>query len=67
MVSNINSGAVRSAYQNSDVRNRTGNDSKNISAQGDASKVESLKASIENGEYKINLEALAKKIADELL
>ncbi|MEA2110845.1 MAG: flagellar biosynthesis anti-sigma factor FlgM [Campylobacterota bacterium] len=67
MVSNINSGAVRSAFQNSDVRSRTENGSKNVSEQGDASKIESLKASIENGEYKINLEALAKKIADELL
>ena len=67
MVSNINSGAVRSAYQNSEVRNRAENGSKNVSEQGDASKVESLKASIQNGEYKINLEELAKKIADELL
>ncbi len=67
MVSNINSGAVRSAYQNSDVRNRTENGSKNVSEQGDASKVESLKASIQNGEYKINLDELAKKIADDLL
>ncbi len=67
MVSNINSGAVRSAYQNSEVRNRAGSGSKNVSEQGDASKVESLKASIQNGEYKINLDELAKKIADDLL
>ena len=67
MVSNLNSAAVRSTYQNSEMRNRTQEGSQNISKQGDASKIESLKASIENGEYKINLDALAKKIADELL
>ncbi len=66
MVSNIKSGALRSAYQNSEVRNRESG-SKNISKQGDASKVDALKASIQNGDYKIDLDALAQKIADELL
>jgi anti-sigma28 factor (negative regulator of flagellin synthesis) len=66
MVSNINSGALRSAYQNSEVRNRESG-SKNISKQGDASKVDALRASIQDGSYKIDLDTLAQKIADELL
>ncbi len=67
MISNLNSAAVHSTYQNSEIRNRTQDGSQNISKQGDASKIESLKASIENGDYKINLDMLAEKIADELL
>ncbi len=67
MISNLNSAVVGSTYQNSEMRNRAQEESQNISKQGDASKIESLKASIENGDYKIDLDVLAKKIADELL
>jgi len=38
-----------------------------IEKQGDTSKIEQLKSSIENGEYQLDLKALAKKIADEIL
>ena len=38
-----------------------------VSKQGDKSKVEHIKDAIANGEYKIDLDALSKKIADELL
>ncbi len=38
-----------------------------ISKQGDMSKVEKIKESLESGEYKINLQALSEKIAEELL
>ncbi|MEA2092190.1 MAG: flagellar biosynthesis anti-sigma factor FlgM, partial [Campylobacterota bacterium] len=37
------------------------------SKQGDTSKVEQVKEALESGEYKINLEALSQKIAEELL
>ena len=38
-----------------------------VSKQGDMSKIERIKESLESGEYKINLQALSQKIADELL
>ncbi len=68
MVSNnINNIAVRSAYQNSDVKPRAQEEVPPISQQNNVSKVEALKASIEKGDYKINLDAVANKIADELI
>ncbi len=38
-----------------------------VSKQGDTAKVDSLRESIESGEYKVDLAALSRKIADELL
>jgi anti-sigma28 factor (negative regulator of flagellin synthesis) len=38
-----------------------------VSQQGDHSKIDSLKESIKNGDYQLNLRALAEKIADELV
>ncbi|MGD9971287.1 MAG: flagellar biosynthesis anti-sigma factor FlgM [Sulfuricurvum sp.] len=37
-----------------------------VSKQGDTSRIEDIKASIEKGEYSVNIEALAKRIAQEL-
>lgn len=67
MISGINSAALRSAYANNEMKSQIKEGSQTISKQGDSSKIEALKASIENGEYKINLDKLASKIADELL
>ncbi|QFR48630.1 flagellar biosynthesis anti-sigma factor FlgM [Sulfurimonas lithotrophica] len=38
-----------------------------ISSQGDTSKIDQIKNDIASGQYKVNLEALSQKIADELL
>lgn len=38
-----------------------------IVKQGDTSRIDELKASIENGEYRVNIDALAKRIAQELM
>ena len=38
-----------------------------ISEQGDMSRVDQIKEALESGEYKVNLQALSEKIADELL
>ncbi len=68
MVSNnINNIAVRNAYQSSDVKPRTQEEVPPISQPKETNKIEALKASIENGDYKINLDAVANKIADELI
>ena len=73
MISKADIVAVRNAYSNNsnDVKQAQKAVSQkaeaNISTQGDMSKIDQIKSSIESGEYKINLEALSQKIADELL
>lgn len=69
MISQINGAAARGAYQNSETQAKARSDEQKleINAQGDASKVETIKEMIASGEYRVNLEALAQKIADELM
>jgi len=69
MISQSNSASVRSAYASNfgepkDVDKKT---TTTISAQGDMSKVDQIKEALESGEYKVNIQALSEKIADELL
>ena len=69
MISQTNGSAIRSAYSSNltepkDVEKKG---KTTISAQGDMSKVDRIKEALESGEYKINLQALSEKIADELL
>jgi len=70
----ISSSVIQNAYgsnipQAKDVKSskETQTNSVVVSQQGDKSKVERIKDAIANGEYKIDLDALSKKIADELL
>lgn len=69
MISQINGVAIRGAYASGFGENRevTQKSSATISKQGDTSRVEELKNSIQSGEYQINLQALSQKIAEELL
>ena len=68
MISQVNSAAIHSTYANSGQNKEVSQKStSNVSAQGDTSKVDQIKEALESGEYKINLEALSKKIADELM
>lgn len=68
MISKTNTAMVRNTYQNNDAQNRVNKGSNTtVREQGDTSKVEALKASIEEGSYKIDLNTLAEKIADELM
>lgn len=69
MISHVNSTAVRNAYPNNlgDAKETVKKDATNISKQGDTSKLEQLKESVESGEYKVNLQTLSQKIAEELL
>ncbi|MDF1874312.1 flagellar biosynthesis anti-sigma factor FlgM [Sulfurimonas sp. SAG-AH-194-I05] len=69
MISQVNSPAIRNAYTNNlpDSKEASKKAGTNISSQGDTSKVEQIKVALEAGEYKINLQALSEKIADELL
>ncbi len=69
MISNINSSTVRGAYANSLNENKDIKANAKLTASQDGSKnrLEKLKEAIDAGEYKVDLSAVAKKMADELL
>ena len=69
MISQLNSSAIRSAYSNTlgDSKGVQKSSTSTISSQGDMSRVEQLKESLESGDYKVNLQLLSEKIADTLL
>ncbi len=70
MISNINS-ALANAYANASndklQKGATPKAEPMISSQGDKSKVDVIKESIESGTYQLDLQALSQKIAEELL
>ena len=66
MISQTNSSAVRTAYANNFGESKEAKGA-TVSKQGDTSKIEQIKEALASGEYKVDLEALSKKIADELL
>ncbi len=69
MISQVNSSAIRSSYASNlgESKETAKKTDSTISNQGDMSKVDQIKEALESGEYKINLQALSEKIADELL
>lgn len=68
MISKVNPGSVRSAYQNNETRQKEEKkEAATVSSQGDVSKVDQIKEMIEKGEYRVDLQALSERIADELL
>ncbi|MFT5662237.1 MAG: anti-sigma28 factor (negative regulator of flagellin synthesis) [Sulfurimonas sp.] len=69
MISQANSGNIRNAYTNNSSENKelSKKAGPTVSSQGDMSKVQQMKEALESGEYKVNLQALSEKIADELL
>lgn len=69
MISQTNSSAIRTAYANSfgEAKETKEAESTTVSAQGDTSKIEQIKESLASGDYKVDLEALSQKIAEELL
>jgi anti-sigma28 factor (negative regulator of flagellin synthesis) len=69
MISQVNSSVIRNAYasNNGESKETSAKANVNVNKQGDMSKIERIKESIESGEYKIDLQALSEKIAEELL
>ncbi len=69
MISQTNGSAIRTAYANNFGESKEAKETSKatVSQQGDTSKIEQIKESLASGEYKVDLEALSKKIADELL
>ena len=72
MISQLNGAAISSTYNNN-LNNEAKTSTQKTGAtatvtkQGDTSKIEQIKEALESGEYKINLQALSEKIAEELL
>jgi anti-sigma28 factor (negative regulator of flagellin synthesis) len=69
MISQVNQVGVRIAYANTlgEGKEVSKKSRETVSEQGDTSKVERIKEALESGEYKINLQALSEKIAEELI
>lgn len=69
MISQANNSVIRNTYANTlgEPKETVKKENSSISKQGDTSKVEQIKEALESGEYKVNLQALSEKIADELL
>ena len=66
MISKLGPVAVRNTQQDSEVKEASKRPS-TLDKQGDTSKIEQIKSSIENGEYQLDLKALAQKIAEDIL
>ncbi len=67
MISSINGSLARGVYQDSSLKPKEQEKpAQSVVKQGDTSRVDELKASIENGDYRVNIDALAKRIAQEL-
>jgi len=67
MISSVNGSLIKAAYQEPSLKTKEQEKStQSITKQGDTSRIEELKASIEKGEYRVDIEALAKRIAQEL-
>ena len=67
MISQTNNSLVSNAYGTAQGDVKTQRASLNVTKQGDTSKIDQIKESLASGEYKIDLETLSKKIADELM
>lgn len=67
MISSVNGSLIRGAYQETTLKSKEQEKSAHtVTKQGDTSRIDELKASIEKGEYRVDIEALAKRIAHEL-
>ena len=69
MISQVGSSTIRNAYASgsSGAKEVSKRDSPTVSKQGDMSKIDKIKESLESGKYKIDIQALSEKIAQELL
>ncbi|DAB38379.1 MAG: flagellar biosynthesis protein FlgM [Sulfuricurvum sp. RIFOXYD2_FULL_44_160] len=67
MISSVNGSLLKATYQEPALKTKEQEKStQSITKQGDTSRIEELKASIEKGEYRVDIETLAKRIAQEL-
>jgi anti-sigma28 factor (negative regulator of flagellin synthesis) len=67
MISSVNGSLLKTTYQEPALKTKEQEKPlQSITKQGDTSRIDELKASIEKGEYRVDIEALAKRIAQEL-
>lgn len=67
MISSVNGSLLKATYQEPALKSKEQEKpAQSVTKQGDTSRIEELKASIEKGEYRVNIEELAKRIAQEL-
>lgn len=69
MISQLQSANVRTAYANSSNENKevAQKGALNVSKQGDLNKVDQIKEALASGQYKVDLQALSEKMAQELV
>ena len=67
MISQTNSSAIRSAYPSKVNETKEHKQAATVSSQGETSKIDELKKSVDSGEYKVDIDALSQKMADSLL
>ena len=67
MIAQMNSSAVRSAYQTQTKNTQLKVATQSVGSLKLDNKIESLKESVDSGAYKVNINALSEKIADSLL
>ena len=68
MISNINNASANTAYSsNGKTAQVKENMNTTDTSKESSSKVDKLKESVDSGQYKVDLSALANKMADELL
>lgn len=68
MVSKVNSSGVFDAYQNSTKdTSKTARKTADTTKAPDSNKLDALKQSVSSGNYKIDIKALAAKVADSLM
>ena len=69
MISQLQSANVRTEYANSSNENKevTQKGALSVSKQGDLSKVDQIKEALASGQYKVDLQALSEKMAQELV
>jgi len=69
MISQVNSSVINNAYGNNFTKSKniSQRGDTHVSNQGNTNKIDRIKESIGNGEYKVNLQALSEKIADGLM
>jgi anti-sigma28 factor (negative regulator of flagellin synthesis) len=65
--STIGSSYINNSTKNTNVKNNESISTKEKNQPGNETKIDKLKAAIESGNYKIDIEALAEKMAQELI
>ncbi len=67
MISQTTSTNIRATFPSKTNEVKEQKQSVDVSSQGETSKLEALKESIDSGEYKVDIQALSEKMADSLL